>query len=199
MQAVTDWLERRRQMRRLNWLRQLHELKQMQQLKALQQLKLWNELRQLQLLQLWSLRRRMQVDSSLRLTLLSEVGKRMMVDRVNLVREAHHVSPLKREPFIDELAMSHSHYMAESRKCSHHGFEWRASAIGARLGRFRVGENCFMYPSKQYTRHIMGKIVDGWMNSPGHRGNILNPCYRSTGIGWLVSNGYVWATQIFAD
>jgi uncharacterized protein YkwD len=27
------------------------------------------------------------------------------------------------------------------------------------------------------------KIVDAWMNSPGHRENILDPAYRQTGIG----------------
>ena len=40
--------------------------------------------------------------------------------------------------------------------------------------------------------------VQGWMNSPGHRQNILTPHWRSEGIGVAVSNdGKVLATQDF--
>jgi len=41
-------------------------------------------------------------------------------------------------------------------------------------------------------------IVDGWMNSKGHRENILTPYYSSEGIGVAVSNdNRVYATQNF--
>ena len=39
--------------------------------------------------------------------------------------------------------------------------------------------------------------VQGWMNSPGHRENILRPEYRETGIGiWRKGNTYYF-TQLF--
>lgn len=38
-------------------------------------------------------------------------------------------------------------------------------------------------------------VVDGWMNSPGHRANILNASYTQIGVGF-VSDGYYW-TQMF--
>lgn len=44
-------------------------------------------------------------------------------------------------------------------------------------------------------------VVGGWMNSPGHRANILNRNYRHMGIGFAASNGkyhYYWA-QEFTD
>jgi uncharacterized protein YkwD len=41
-------------------------------------------------------------------------------------------------------------------------------------------------------------VVSDWMNSPGHRANILNPAYRTIGIGVVASgHGLVW-TQDFA-
>lgn len=38
-------------------------------------------------------------------------------------------------------------------------------------------------------------VVNSWMNSPGHRANILNPSYTQIGVGY-VSNGKYW-TQMF--
>jgi uncharacterized protein YkwD len=43
--------------------------------------------------------------------------------------------------------------------------------------------------------------VSWWMNSPGHRANILNPDFTHTGIGiWAIprdGKGYMYATQVF--
>jgi uncharacterized protein YkwD len=38
-------------------------------------------------------------------------------------------------------------------------------------------------------------VVNGWMNSPGHRANILNSTYTHIGVGY-VSKGNYW-TQMF--
>jgi uncharacterized YkwD family protein len=38
-------------------------------------------------------------------------------------------------------------------------------------------------------------VVDAWMNSEGHRANILNPSFTQIGVGFT-SNGYIW-TQMF--
>lgn len=43
-------------------------------------------------------------------------------------------------------------------------------------------------------------MVDSWMNSPGHRANILNPDYDRAGIGVAVdAEEAVYATQNFCD
>jgi len=40
--------------------------------------------------------------------------------------------------------------------------------------------------------------VDGWLNSPGHRANILSPYFDRSGIGVAVSGGgMAYATQVF--
>ena len=52
-----------------------------------------------------------------------------------------------------------------------------------------AGENIAMgYPTPQ-------SVVDGWMNSEGHRKNILNPAFTVIGVGY-VSDGKYW-TQMF--
>lgn len=40
-------------------------------------------------------------------------------------------------------------------------------------------------------------VVNAWMNSSGHRANILNPNFRKIGVGY-VSDGNYW-TQMFTD
>jgi len=39
--------------------------------------------------------------------------------------------------------------------------------------------------------------LDGWMNSPGHRANILDSVYDEAGVGVAYVNGYIIATQVF--
>ncbi len=39
------------------------------------------------------------------------------------------------------------------------------------------------------------QVVDAWMNSPGHRANIMKPGYRRIGVGF---DNYYW-TQLFAN
>jgi uncharacterized protein YkwD len=40
-------------------------------------------------------------------------------------------------------------------------------------------------------------VVDAWMDSPGHRANILNCGHRSTGLGMVTGSGGPWWTQMF--
>ncbi len=44
---------------------------------------------------------------------------------------------------------------------------------------------------------IAQSSLTGWMNSPGHRANILDPDYDEAGIGVAYVNGYIIATQVF--
>ncbi|MBI2011034.1 MAG: CAP domain-containing protein [Candidatus Colwellbacteria bacterium] len=44
---------------------------------------------------------------------------------------------------------------------------------------------------------IAEKTVKGWMDSPGHRANVLNEKYERTGIGVVEVNGYYILTQNF--
>ena len=41
-------------------------------------------------------------------------------------------------------------------------------------------------------------LVGWWMNSPGHRANILDAGYRGIGVGVAVERETVYATQNFA-
>ena len=56
-----------------------------------------------------------------------------------------------------------------------------------------VGENIAMgYTSPE-------DVMDGWMNSQGHRNNILNSRYKYIGVGYYYANGYEYWVQLFMD
>ena len=46
-----------------------------------------------------------------------------------------------------------------------------------------------------YGQRTPQAVVNAWMNSSGHRANILNPSYTQIGVGYA-SNGHYW-TQMF--
>ena len=61
------------------------------------------------------------------------------------------------------------------------------------------GENIWTgrgYDPRQI-QHLAKVIMAGWMNSPGHRKNILSPEYTHLGVGVITNNQEVKATQVF--
>ncbi len=99
----------------------------------------------------------------------------------DLAREHSHQQSLLNKPFTKGLGISHA------------DFDERAEVIFSTLGASIVGENIVMgYDSS-------ASMVEAWMNSPGHKENILDPEFRRTGIG---STGFFENsiyTQIFSD
>lgn len=64
----------------------------------------------------------------------------------------------------------------------------------------RIGENIYVGARLDYSTDIKTQarlIVDGWMTSPGHRRNILDPNYTHLGVGVAAKGKMCYATQIF--
>lgn len=66
------------------------------------------------------------------------------------------------------------------------------------LNWYTAGENiAYFWGSEPATAG--SKFHDMWMNSPGHRANILNPAFTHVGIGiYTTPTGRVYGTQVFA-
>jgi len=58
-----------------------------------------------------------------------------------------------------------------------------------------VGENIQYYYG--YGAPDAAFLVDNWMNSPGHRENILRPEFTTMSVGIYYHNGYVYSAQLF--
>lgn len=61
----------------------------------------------------------------------------------------------------------------------------------------RIGENIYTMTGGQASSVSGASIINSWMNSEGHRKNILNSGYTEIGIGVTFRNGKLYATQIF--
>lgn len=63
----------------------------------------------------------------------------------------------------------------------------------------RTGENIWGGSGHDFSdQKLLARIiVDGWMSSPKHRENILNPNYTNLGVGVAVMGKEIRATQVF--
>ena len=112
---------------------------------------------------------------------------------VNEDRKLHNLPLLQLNDMESSLATKHSTNMAEGKtKFGHDGFEKRAKTIQKELGSVEVGEN--VAEGQMSAR----EVVDGWLNSPGHKRNIEGN-FTLTGIGYAMNKkGNIYFTEIFS-
>ena len=115
-----------------------------------------------------------------------------VVRLVNIERENRGLLPLKENWQLSRVARYKSDDM-RSRKYFSHTSPTYGSPF-AMIRNFGItyktaGENI----ARGYT--TPAAVVNGWMNSDGHRANILNASYTEIGVGY-VSDGNYW-TQMF--
>ena len=85
------------------------------------------------------------------------------------------------------VARRHSVRMADAADL-HHNPDLATEVTGWQ----KVGENVGRGPRVE-------PIHDAFMNSPGHRENILDPDWTEIGIGVEVRDGTVWVTEVFRE
>jgi len=112
---------------------------------------------------------------------------------VNAYRKKKGLASLSSLEVANQQAALHSKNMALKKTAfSHNGFEQRIAIISKTEGTMRAAaENvaCGQLSAKE--------VVEGWINSPGHRKNIEGN-YTLTGIGvYRDSKGVVFFTQLF--
>lgn len=71
------------------------------------------------------------------------------------------------------------------------GSSFSTALIQAGVSYMGSGENI------AYGQRTPEEVMDGWMNSSGHRANILNPNYKNIGIGFYEANGVKYWVQLF--
>jgi Cysteine-rich secretory protein family len=116
--------------------------------------------------------------------------------RVNQFRQSYGLAPLARNAALDLSAQAHSEDMARHHVMSHYGSDGsnpaaRISAAGYAWQTW--GENvAYGWPTP-------AAVMNAWINSPGHRANLLNRNFREIGIGvaYAPGTGSLYWTQDF--
>jgi len=108
-----------------------------------------------------------------------------VLTKLNAIRTAHGLVPLKLDPSLTAAALGHSEEMVGAGYFAHDSAD--GSAFWKRLsaytsgahGGWSAGEN-LLWSSGMLDP---AKALDLWMASPEHRQNILTPRWRQIGIG----------------
>lgn len=115
-----------------------------------------------------------------------------VVRLVNEARKQNGLSPLTTNWELSRVARYKSQDMVDKRYFSHtsptYGSPFdmmKAFGISYRT----AGENI------AYGQRTPQEVVNAWMNSPGHRANILNGSFTQIGVGYVAAGNY-W-TQMF--
>lgn len=111
----------------------------------------------------------------------------------NQARVQAGVPPLEWDPALAIAALRHCQRMAAEGPIAHrYGGEMsvseRASAAGAHFSLIEENVALGDYPAQ---------IQDGWLHSPEHRANMLNPEVNRVGIGVVKSHGALYAVADF--
>jgi uncharacterized protein YkwD len=120
----------------------------------------------------------------------------LAVQLTNAQRAQHGCSALRMDTHLRAAARAHSQDMHAKGYFDHNSQDgrtpWdRIKASGYAAASRGFAENIAMgYATAQ-------AVVDGWMNSPGHRANILNCSLKAVGIGVEYGSGGPWWTQDF--
>ena len=120
--------------------------------------------------------------------------ERQLFDSANRERGMRGLPPLRWDDTVASAAHLHAVRMAEQNTISHQfpgevDFSARLHQAGAHFS--AAAENVAEGPTAE-------EIHNGWMMSPGHRANLLDPEMNSVGIAVIARNGTLFAVQDFS-
>lgn len=122
----------------------------------------------------------------------SDPGREALCKMVNTERADHQLSPLVLDAELSEVAQAHAEDMLKRAYFSHtspDGGTMKGRLIAAGIKYGWAGENIAR------GQKTSAKVMTSWMNSKGHRANILGKQYKALGLGRA---GAYWV-QVFTN
>lgn len=121
-------------------------------------------------------------------------SEQALFDNANRERSKEDLPPLRWNALLASAARTHAELMAQHSAISHQfagepALVQRIAAVGARFS--TVAENIA-------AGQDAGDIHYGWMHSPGHRANILDPKLTALGVAVVEARGRLFAVQDFS-
>lgn len=114
-----------------------------------------------------------------------------VVDLTNEEREKRGLSPLKADTELSEVAHEKSRDMSANNYFSHDSPNY-----GSPFDMMKTYGVSYQTAGENIARGQQSpeEVVDGWMNSEGHRENILNEDFTNIGVGY-VEDGNYWTQE----
>ena len=123
------------------------------------------------------------------------VAEQYLLAAANQERSARGLAPLHLDLALTQASALHAEQMAEHDDISHQfpgepDLEDRGASAGVRFS--LIAENVGEAPSSVIIQNL-------WMNSPGHRANLLDPEVNTVGIAIVQRGDELYAVEDFAD
>lgn len=118
-----------------------------------------------------------------------------LLELTNRQRQNNGLPRLALSQSLGRAAQNHAGDMVNGNFFSHTGSNGSSVADRAREEGYQfqmIGENIAMG-----TNRTPSSAIEGWMNSPGHRANILNPNYTEIGFGIALRGNEYYYVQVF--
>ncbi|MCP4154468.1 MAG: CAP domain-containing protein [bacterium] len=141
--------------------------------------------------------------------MFNERLEKLILEKTNRERDNRELPPLLWEGGLSEVARYHSNDMGKNGYFDHQntrnmGPELRVATIYRRYLIGALAENIYMIKKGKDTPEVLAEtILRDWMNSSGHRANILNKEVTTLGVGCveISKNGQslIYATQVFGS
>lgn len=113
-----------------------------------------------------------------------------LINQTNAQRVANGLAPLRVDPNLSRLAQDWANTISRDGVIRHRPNYWTHYPAGLPAG----GENVL----QAWNDYSDARLVQLWMDSPGHRKNLLDPRAKSVGIGMATSaDGKLYAVQNF--
>lgn len=129
-----------------------------------------------------------------------QVAEQLLED-INRARAGAGLSLLKSHPALERAALKHSQEMMDLGYFSHQSPTPGRNSPGQRIAAEgvrpqKLAENLFSCEGFPFNV-VSSMAVEQWLQSPGHRRNLLDPAFTHTGLGVAERNGEYLITQVF--
>jgi hypothetical protein len=121
------------------------------------------------------------------------VAEQYLFQQANAERAQRGLQALHWDAALHTAAFAHARQMAARQSISH---QYPGEAELASRGK-SAGAHFSLIAENVAEASTAVRIHDAWMNSPGHRANLLNPQEDAIGISVLQRNGQLYAVQDF--
>lgn len=117
----------------------------------------------------------------------TEMDNSSLVESTNAARTSNEQKPLKQNKKLSSAAQTKAQDMVDQNYWSHNrpnGQEPWVFINNAGYSYTKAGENL------AYGFSNANDVVSGWLNSPAHRANVLDPAYQEVGFGFANSSNF---------